>query len=288
VFGSTDILLFDVEKPIIKLDIESSCFHWVTKQFCQEELGRLSNDQFLDFALLLGSQYLRTFPLFENATYPGKGLNIRDALGMFSAAGRNAITLCTQFEEDRRVQDLQYLDRYKRAFITVKHHVLMDVDGKVGPLDPGHVPSDMHELIGQRLPEELYFYLSKGILGPNVPNYLTSGEVLLSLPLGVEDSEIYRHLVVDLLMPIRTKSICLLSNSLHRFYHQTKVINVRAWFDDKSDRSINLKALPSVKETIQGWKIRSEQFPERIKKPQVRIPFLAIYSLSQKCCSYTI
>src|SRR4029077_726962 len=101
---------------------------------------------------------------------------------------------------DRRVQDLQYLDRYKRALMTVRHHVLMDVDGKVGPLDPDHVPSDMHELIGLRLPEDLSFYLSKVVLGPNVPNYLTSGEVVVPLPLGVEDSEIYRHLAGDLLM----------------------------------------------------------------------------------------
>lgn len=268
VYGASDILLFDVEKLITKIDMENSensRFHWVTKQFCQDELGRLSSEQFLDFALLLGSRYLRTFPPFENAAYPGKALNIREALTSFNTAGRSALTICSQFEDDRRVQDPKYLDRYKRALMTVKHHVIMDADGKVGPMDPDHVPSDMHELIGQRLPEELYFYLSKGILGPNVPNYLTSGEVLIPLPLGVEDSDIYRRLVGDLLLPIRTQSIGLLSNSLHRFY-QTKVINVRTWFNEKAERPISLKALPSVKDTIQSWKLRSEQFPESTKR----------------------
>ncbi|KAL2011533.1 hypothetical protein VTN00DRAFT_4251 [Thermoascus crustaceus] len=267
VFGPSDILLYDIDKIITKIDMEQSQFYWITKQACQEELGRLSNDQFIDFCLLLGSQYLRTFPPFENPAFPGKMVNIRDALGMFNASGRSAINLCAQFEEDRRVQELQYLDRYKRAFMTVKHHVLMEVDGKVAPIDPDHAPSDMHELIGQRLPEELYFYMSRGILGPNIPNYLTSGEVYVPLPLGAEDSEIYRQLVGDLLTPLRTQAICLLSNSLHRFY-QTKVINVRTWYDEKSDRSINLKTLPSVKETIQAWKIRGEQFPESVKKLQ--------------------
>lgn len=269
IFGSSEVLLYDVDKLITRIDMEPSQFYWITKQACQDELGRLTNDQFVDFALLLGSQYLRTFPLFENPTYPGKTMNIRDALAMFTAAGRNAVALCSQFEEDRRVQDLQYLDRFKRASMTVRHHVFTDIDGKVGPMDPDYAPSDMHELIGQRLPEELYFYLSKGILGSHVPNYLTSGEVLVSLPLGAEDSEIYRHLVGDLLTPIRTQAICLLSNSLHRFY-QTKVINVRTWFDEKSDRSVNLKTLPSIKETIQSWRINSEQFPESVKKLQVR------------------
>jgi len=271
VFGPSEILLYDIDKIITKIDMEQSQFYWVTKQACQEELGRLSNDQFIDFCLLLGSQYLRTFPPFENPAFPGKTINIRDALGMFNVAGRSAINLIAQFEEDRRVQELQYMDRYKRAFMSVKHHVFMDVDGKVAPMNPDHTPSDVHELIGQRLPEELYFYLSRGILGPNIPNYLTSGEVYVPLPLGVEDSDIYRQLVGDLLTPYRTQAICLLSNSLHRFY-QTKVINVRTWYDEKSDRSINLKSLPSVKETIQAWKVRSEQLPEGVKKLQVRHP----------------
>jgi hypothetical protein len=250
------------------MDIESSQFFWITKQTCQDEMGRLSNEQFLDFCLLLGSSFLRTFPGFENPTFPGKSVSIRDALPIFNQAGRNALALCAQFEEDRRVQELQYADAYKRAFMTVKHHVIMDVDGKVAPMDSENAPSDMHELIGQRLPEELYFYLSKGVLGPEIPNYLTSGEVQISLPLGVEDTEIYRQTVSSTLTPIRTQSICLLSNSLHRFY-QTKVINIRTWFDEKSDKSITLKTLPSVKETIQAWKIRSDQLPEGVKKLQV-------------------
>ncbi|RHZ52224.1 MKT1 family protein [Aspergillus thermomutatus] len=267
VFGPSEALLFDIDKLITRIDIESSQFFWITKQTCQDELGRLSNEQFLDFCLLLGSSFLRTFPGFENPPFPGKSFSIRDALQMFNQAGRNALALCAQFEDDRRLQELQYTDGYKRAFMTVKHHVIMDVDGKVAPMDSENTSSDMHELIGQRLPEELYFYLSRGILGPEIPNNLTSGEVQISLPLGVEDTEIYRQTVSSTLTPIRTQSISLLSNSLHRFY-QTKVINIRTWFDEKLDKSINLKTLPSVKETIQAWKIRSDQLPEGAKKLQ--------------------
>lgn len=264
VFSYSEALMFGVERLITRIDTERSNFFWITKQSCQDELGRLSNEQFFEFCMLLGSSFLRPFPLFENPTFPGKALNIRDGLAMFNAAGRSALTLCAQFEEDRRLQELRYTDNYKRAFLTVKHHVIMTEEGKVSPMDAENTPSDMHELIGQRLPEELYFYLFKGVLGPRIPNYLTSGEVLLSLPLGVEDTEIYRRTVGDLLNPIRAQSISLLSNSLHRFY-QTKVINVRTWHDEKSDLSINLKSLPSVKETIQSWKINDEVLPESIK-----------------------
>jgi hypothetical protein len=126
VYGASDILLFDVEKLITKIDMEKSQFHWITKQICQDEFGRLSSEQFLDFALLLGSRYLRTFPPFENSAYPGKELSIQDALTSFNSAGRNALTICSQLEDDRRAQDSKYLDRYKRALVTVKHHVIMD------------------------------------------------------------------------------------------------------------------------------------------------------------------
>lgn len=250
-----------------RIETEPAQFTWITKQNAQEELGRLSNEQFLDFCLLLGSPFLRACPLFENPAFPGKTPSIRDALPMFNATGRSALTLCAQYEEDRRMQELQYTDRYKRAYMIVKHHVYMDVEGRVGPMEPETTSSDLHELIGQRLPEELYFYLSKGVLGPDVPNYLTSGEVRISLPLGTEDSEIYRQLVGDTLTPIRSQSISLLANSLHRFY-QTKVIQIRPWFDEKSERNINLKSIPSLKETIQPWKIPETQLPESVKKLQ--------------------
>ncbi|CAK47273.1 hypothetical protein CBS115989_334 [Aspergillus niger] len=265
--GPSEVLMFDVDKLITRIEIDPAQFFWINKQTCLEELGRLSNDQFLDFCLLLGSSFLQPFPGFETHVFPGKNPTVRDALPMFNAAGRSALALCAQFEEDRRMQELEYTDRYKRACMTVKHHVYIDVDGRVGPMDQENASSDMHAVIGLRLPEELYFYLSKGILGPDVPNYLTSGEVLISLPLGVEDTEIYRQVAGSTLIPIRTQSICLLSNSLHRFY-QTKVINVRTWFDEKSPSTINLRDLPSVKDSIQSWKISTEQLPESLRKLQ--------------------
>ncbi|QGA18185.1 hypothetical protein EYB26_005869 [Talaromyces marneffei] len=263
VWGSTDVFLFDVEKVILKLDLDASQFLWMSKERCREELGRLTNEQFLEFGLLLGSRYLRTFPPFENSTFPGKPWNIRDALNIFNGANRHATTLCSQFEEDRRVQDLQYLDRYKRAYMSIKHHVTTDNEGRVGPLDPETAPSDVHELIGQRLPEELYYYISRGVLGSNIPNYLTTGQLTVPLPFGVEDSEVYRRLAGDSLMPIREQAVGLLSNSLHRFY-QTKVINVRLWHEENSTRTINLKTLPSVRDSIRSWRISHKQLPSEL------------------------
>lgn len=268
IYGPSETLLFDIEKLVTRIEIEPAQFFWLTKQTLLEELGRLSNDQFLEFCLLLGSPFLRSFPLFESPAFPGKLPLVRDALPMFNAAGRSALALCAQIEDERRMPELDYTKRYKRAYLVVKHHVIIDIEGRVGPMDQEHTSSDMHELIGLRLPEELYFYLSKGVLGRDVPNFLTSGEVRLSLPLGTEDTEVYRQLVADTLTPIRAQSIGLLANCLHRFY-QTKIIIIRPWFDENSEeRQINLRELPSVKETIQAWRVSSDKFPEDVKKLQ--------------------
>lgn len=270
-----------MEKLVTRIDTEASQFTWLTKETLLEELGRLSNEQFVEFLLLLGSPFLRSCPLFDSPGYPGKTPNVRDALALYNAAGRNALTLCAQYEEDRRMQEFQYTDLYKRAYMNVKHHVYMDVDGHVAPMEKDTASSDLHEIIGQRLPEELYFYLSKGVLGPDIPNFLTSGEVRISLPLGAEDTEIYRQLVGETLTRTRIQSTSLLANSLHRFY-QVKEITIRPWFDENSDRKINLKNIPSVKETIQAWKIRGDSFPESVQKlqaPRGTLKF-AVQSLS--------
>ncbi|KAK2741084.1 hypothetical protein FQN55_008488 [Onygenales sp. PD_40] len=268
VFGPSDLFLFDVDKIITKLDTDLFQFTWITRQICQDDLGRMSNDQFIEFCLLLGSPYLRTFPPFENSAFPGKRVNIRDAMAAYNTAGRNALTLCSQLEDEHRVNDIPYVEQFKQAVVVIKHHIILDIDGKVGPLDPENASNDLHVLIGQRLPEELYFYMSKGIIGSQIPNCLTSGEFVVKLPLGAEDSDIYRRLVGELLTPVRTQALYLLANSLHRFY-RAKAIEVRTWYGQEPPRKINLKEdLPSVRESARSWKIQSEQLPENMKQLQ--------------------
>lgn len=89
----------------MRLDTDLFQFSWISRNSCQEGLGKLSNEQFTDFCLLLGSPFLQTFPPFENPSFPGKGPIIRDAVSMFHNAGRSALALCSQFGE--RVKDGQ-------------------------------------------------------------------------------------------------------------------------------------------------------------------------------------
>lgn len=48
----------------------------------------------------------------------------------------------------------------------------MTDEGEVKPLNIEHAPNDIHEFIGYRLPDELYYYLMNGLIGPQVYTYI--------------------------------------------------------------------------------------------------------------------
>ena len=189
---------------------------------------------------------------------------------MLNGTGRSVFQLCHQWREDPQVQGLDYEDKYKRAVLSIKHHVVLDKEGKAIPMGTEYHAGDAHEFVGLRLPEELYFYISRGMLSPRVPNWLTSGEISLTLPVGCEDTEAYRHLLGDQLTGLQTQTICLLSSSMNRFY-QSRSIKIKTWYDRESPKSINVKEEPSVKDQIAGWKVPETALSENLQGPSVRI-----------------
>ena len=254
--SSTDIFLIDVDKTLLKIDFEQNTFDWLSKSTCQERLDRVPDNIFRDALLLTGTQFLPPFPPVEKVTHGQKGASIRDALNMLNNSGRSVTSLCNQYRDDQDVQSLEYADRYKKALMTIKHHVVMESDGKVLPTDIEHAPGDVHEFIGARIPEELYFYVSKGLLSPDVPNWITSGTVDVTLPPGTADSEAYRRLMREQLLPVWTESLSLLSTSLHRYY-QTRSVKVKAYYGTANEPQINLRDVPSVRDQLGLWKVHS-------------------------------
>ncbi|KAI9763500.1 MAG: hypothetical protein M1835_007801, partial [Candelina submexicana] len=255
VMGSTELLIFEVEKVITEFDFGRKQFTWLSRSKCQEDLGKISNETFVDASLLSGSSLLPTFPPLENEALYRKPYNIRDVVNMLTTVGKSVAAVCTHYQDDPQVQRLAYLDRYKRGRSAVKHHVVLTADGKVGPLDGDKAPSDVHEFIGQRLPDELYFYLSRGIISSRVLEWLTSGVIWEAPPLEGGESVEYQNLIRTQLVPLRTQTLSLLAHSVHRYY-QTKEIRLRFWFDRDNDGIIRLKDVTSPRDIISGWKVK--------------------------------
>ncbi|KAI9678574.1 MAG: hypothetical protein M1817_005631 [Caeruleum heppii] len=253
VMGSSELLLFDIDKVITSIEPQHAHFNWISKQSCQDDLGKISGDMFTDAALLCGTSFLPTFPLLQR-----KPFIIRDTVSMMLAVGPSATSVCTHYQDDPQVQQVNYLDKYWRAKMAIKHHVVLAENGRVEPLDAQQAPSDVHEFIGQRLPEELYFYLSKGLVAPRVLDWLVTGELYESPPLDNGESDEYHRLVRDQLGPIRTQALALLSQPMSRFYHRKDVV-ARFWFDSGTEKILSHKELvPSPRDLTSGWNVKEK------------------------------
>lgn len=178
--------------------------------------------------------------------------------------------VCAQYSSDPIVKEIDYLDRYKRAMTSIRHHVVITKDGDIETLDKEHAPSDVHFCIGQRLPEELNMYLSRGMLRSRVLNWLTSGTILITAPFDGGDSVEYQTLVKTQLEPMRRQALSLLAESVNRYY-QRKEITTRLWFDQEYEAKFNIKdLLPSPKSSLSNWNVKGSMIVEQRRKLEVR------------------
>ena len=220
-------------------------------------------ETFIDACLLAGSSLLRTFPPLENPTVYTKGYSMRDVVNLIISCGRSVTSVCAQYQDDAQVKQLDYLDRYRRAVTAIKHHIIIAKDGNVETLDSRHAPSDVHDCIGQRLPEELNMYLSRGMLRPRVLTWLTSGAIFVTAPYDGGNSREYQNLVRSQLEPWRRQALCLLSDSVHRYY-QRKEITTKFWYEEDYAGNFNIKdLLPSPKNLLRTWHVKDSLIHER-------------------------
>ncbi|ETI21245.1 hypothetical protein G647_07590 [Cladophialophora carrionii CBS 160.54] len=272
VMGSTECFLFGMDRVVTDFNRNDSTLSLVSRGTC-EGILKADRDLLRDAQILLGTSFTPTFPILE-AMATTKSTGVVDAIAMLKGFGNSVIQLCNYHRENSQVQHLKYADRYKKAIMTIRHHVVMDKTGVVAPLHFDEAPGDVHEFVGQRLPEELFFYLSKGMLGPEIPNWLTSGEVVLSLPGGVLDSEPYRRLVIELLNPFRSEALKILAESLH-YYYQSRVIKVTPWVNqDTSNLTIEIRYVPAMKQKLAQWKVRGAQIESIVGKGEDASLFL--------------
>ena len=205
--------------------------------------------------MISGSGLLPSFPPLLDPTLYRKGFTLRNVIDLIVSSGGSVPKLCTQYSTVPIVKEI-YLEEYKKAITRVRHHVIMTADGDVEILDKEHAPSDTHDCIGLRLPEELYMYISRGMLRPRVLNWLTSATVDLPQPLAGGDSIACQDLVKTQLDPLRRQALKLLTEPIHRYY-QSREITTKVWFDSEYEAKFNMKEVPSNRERLSKWNVRN-------------------------------
>ena len=248
---------------------EKSTYTWVDSKAVLERL-KCNPDIFHDALLLAGSSYLETFPPLLNKDHFRQPHNFRDIVGLLEHSAGDPRRAIETYQYDERAQVTEYEDKFTKAFIVINNMpVVVNMYTTVprSTLDPnrlGSVPRNLHEIAGLCFPQELFFYLYIGLIGPRVMNWFVKGEIRLFAPMAGEETPQYRTLVKKTLKPFREQAAALLAYSINRWFLHRE-ITTTCWFDN-SKESLKCQQLTSVKDKVPTWRMRSKALFRRAEE----------------------
>lgn len=252
VAGSADLFVFGAERVITNFDWDSKRISWVELKSC---LGKtlLQRDQFVDLMLLSGCSFIPAIPEAEQEADVSR---ISAARSLMSRFGHDGHTACQQLKDE------DYLAAFRKAKYVVKHPVVMSADGKIEPKNSDALPNDTHDFVGQRLPDEVYFYLTRGLVGPRVLNWRTRLQIFETPPLDGGSSQSYKDLVQEKLRPLRAQALTLLTRPLHRYYQKVDV-DLLCWFNEGDKRPLGIpgQADSPGRLSADTWRAKEDDLP---------------------------
>lgn len=286
IFGPTDTLLYPgVDKLITSLDLTSATpsFSFVSKRTILGDLG-LSEDQFLDVGILVGFEHSPPFP----PTVHEQALKATVDMVKYYKSGHAAVSA---FAEHPAVKSMQYPDQYARTRSMIKYSLIFSSEGSVTPLPlaittpahgPNHphhptaadIPSDLHEIFTHRLPDEIYFYLSRGLLGPQALVWLTSGQIVEPPPLDNGETTEYKRFVKEVITDGQTgpraTALALISSVSHQFWNNRKVAG-NFWFESPAPHGQkfvqhNSPQTVQLAERVAGWNVSYAIVEEELRR----------------------
>jgi hypothetical protein len=288
IYGSTDTLLYaGVDKLITSLDLSSPnpSFTFLSKKGLLQDLG-LAEDQFLDACILVGFDNSPSFPPSAQDN------SMKSAVEMvkYYKTGHGAVSA---FAEHPAVKSIQYPEHYARTRAMVRYSLVISSDGVVSPLllvtpppqNHGHnyhpptasdVPADLHDIYTNRLPDEVYYYLSRGLLGPQALVWLTTGQIVESPPLDNGETTEYRRFVKEVITDGQTgpraTALALISNILNTFWSSRKVFG-SFWFEQGSphnhpQKPVQHNSHPTAQlaERVAGWHVAYNIVEEELRR----------------------
>jgi len=291
--GASDILLFECDKVITSWEFEERQFRYTRRERCRADLEkfagnvRITDDIFVDACILAGTPFLPTLP---NLSSPNRTelLKPYSAIKMIMSSGRTGYSVVVNNQDDPRFKEIDYIARYQKARLAVKNHPVYTEDGKIEPQNPHELPNDAVQYLGQRLPDELFHYMSKGLIAPRILQWRTTCEVFESPPVDGGESLEYKALVSSKLVPLRTTAFNLLSSTLHNWYRH-KDLEQKCWFLDSSSKQVTTlirversseSQTPAIVET---WNVKESIFKDSVAQYKVSAPSFYYTSSVDQC-----
>jgi hypothetical protein len=288
IMGSQELLLYNIDDAVI---IPPTPEHWKNKHFAgfvKSELTRKiapTQELFSDALLMIGTSFLPNFPpLADESINARKQFNIVDAVNQLRTSEKSVANACAAFSDILARTDPNWLDKYRKAKMVIKHAVTVQLDGTINIKDYDSLTGDNFEYLGLQLPPELYHYFSRSIVGPRLMNEFGTLESYVFPTLDGDLSKEYRKLVTESLPPLKETAAALISSRIHRGF-QFKDIAVKYWFDEGlQQKLVHRNATAQTNPRADTWGVRTasiKPLESTTSVPAGRLSF-AILSLQDK------
>jgi len=233
IMGSQELLLYPIQGLVIKfIDWEAMTFTGIQKKTIVKNLG-VAESMFIDALLMAGTSFLPEFPPLKEVTIiPRQPPMVQDAVNLLRTSEKSVETACNSFNDILKQRDPTWLQKYRRARMSVEHFIYIDESGEIKVHKHDTLTHDNWEYLGYRLPEELYHYLDRGLIGSRILSWISFGKIAVFPTLDGGSPAEYRKLVTEQLAELRQLALYLVLPRMNRGI-QFKPIKVRVWYDDR-------------------------------------------------------
>jgi hypothetical protein len=200
---------------------------------------QLSPDHFLDFGIIAGCSICRTIPIFAEHFAVAQ---IVDIVKQYQS-GLVAIQQLTHTDPPQMIPYRQEFIRTRQA---IRHGFVYTTEGICRPLPlamgnpqitEADVPWDIDTIFSAKLPDELYYYMCKGMISPTVLGWLTTGSIHEPVPLS--DSEDYQRFVkktiTESVASPRVLCLAILLDALHSQWKERRVVSLVLYICNNPD-----------------------------------------------------
>lgn len=289
IYGSTDLLLTKIDKFILGMEFQSKDFRYVDKLKVLKELNlsdRQFTDISIMIGCAVQPETFSNFPplpkpnplspflqlsyfkmaldiLFQYNTFNGG--NVPDLFGYIASLndpslvelyfkGHAAIKYMPILNAEGYVE--LYSSTLAKLNLADKADLLKDssTDSKDNKTDENRgneikVPTEIHSVISQRLPPEIYFYQSLGLLPLDLLEAITLGKYNIRPPLESGLGDGYKKLITSqAAQNILEYQFNIITQLLARYY-QVKKIEVSYWFRD-GKIELNNRLVPTISNRV--------------------------------------
>lgn len=286
--GSQELLLYDIHDCVL---LPPSASDWESKKIVgisKSEIIRQLNvtpEVLADALLMVGTSFLPPFPpLQDREIITQQPFTVKDAANLLRTSEKSVTTTCAAFNDILQLRNPNWLDKFRKAKMIVKHCGTVRENGDVQIKDFNNLTLDNQAYLGLQLPAELYYYLSKALIGPRFMNSFLLLESLVLPTLDGVVSDEYRKLITRTLVPLKETAAALIVSRIHRAF-QFKDITLKFWFDE----SLKVTLIPrnlAIQSNQQAdtWKVKDTELQEAEKATGLSAGTLsfALLSLQQK------